>query len=288
MKNSAQPRFFYLIPFTLLLLFITACDVLPQVPTITPTRRFTAPTLAPSPEVLIQNSDEIYGDTIRDGQSNPTAAALPVNAPLPPIQSGGISETGAQPIQIFMEDASIVTGNLYQSGSTDNRSPGILILAQSLEAWGSLPADLFNAGYTVLIVNLPDILRAEDMNVLLTSLAEAGSVDPSRIAVIGAENTADMAIFGCAIYEICDAVIMLSPQSRGAILNVLPNFNPRPMFIAVALNDAESYATASSIATSFAEGSRFVEQSTGTGTGLLTLNSELGVMIIDWLSTVWT
>ncbi len=279
-------RRIYLFAFTFALM-LTACDALPQIPTITPTRRFTDVTLAPSPEVLIQNSDELYGDDIRDGQSNPTAAALPVNAPLPPLQSGGLSETGAQAVQIFMPDGTSLNGDLYESGSSDNRSAGILILAQSLESWGSLPADLFNTGYTVLVMNLPDILRAEDMDVLLTSLSENGSVDPGRIAVIGAEQTADMAILGCAIYEICDAVIMLSPQSRGAILNVLPNFNPRPMFIAAALNDAESYTTASSVATSFSENSRFVEQSTGTGTGLLTLNSELSVMMIDWLSIVW-
>ena len=280
-------RRIYLLPFTFALI-LTACDVLPQVPTITPTRRFTDVTLAPSPEVLIQNSDELYGDDIRDGQSNPTAAALPVDAPLPPLQSGGISEAGARVVQIFMEDGSILTGDLYESGSSDNRSVGILILAQEIVSWGSLPADLFNAGYTVLVLDLPDILRAEDMDVLLTSLSENGAVDPARIAVIGAEQSADMAILGCAIYEICDAVVMLSPQSRGAILNILPNFNPRPMFVAVALNDAESYATASSIATSFAEGSRFVEQSAGSGTGLLNLNSELSAMIIDWLSTVWS
>jgi hypothetical protein len=275
----------YLLLFTLLLL-LSACDALPQVPTLTPTRRFTAATLAPSPEVVIQNSDELYGE-ITDGQSNATAASLPVGAALPPLESGGVSDTGAQPIEIVLEDGSALTGDLYEHGSSDNRTAGILIIGQAVETWGSLPSELYNAGYTVLVIDLPDILRAEDMDVLLRSLSENGSVDPARIAAIGAEQSADMAIFGCAVYEICDAVVMLSPQSRDAILNVLPNFNPRPMFIAASLNDANSYAAASSIATSFSAGSRFIEQSTGSGTGLLTLNSELSIMIIDWLSTVW-
>ena len=273
-----------LLPFALLLL--SACNVLPEPIEPTATRRFSAPTLAPSPEVAIQNSEDIYG-TVTDGQSNPTAAALPVDAALPPLQSGLASDGGAQPIQIFLVDGSSVTGDLYEQVASEGRSAGILILGQDVTAWGSLPSDLFNAGYTVLVIDLPNVLRAEDMDVLLTSLSENGSTDPARLVAMGAEETADMALLGCAIYPICDAVVMLSPQSRGTILNVLPNFNPRPMFIAASLNDAESYATASSVATSFAEGSQFIEQSTGSGTGLLTLNSELSNFIITWLGTVW-
>ena len=270
-----------------LCVIISACNVLPQQIEPTATRRFSAPTLAPSPEVVIQNSDEIYGD-ITDGQSNPTAAALPVDAALPPLQSGITSDSGARPIQIFLENGIAVTGDLYQQSASEHRSAGVLILGRGITAWGSLPSDLFSAGYTVLVLNLPDVLLAEDMDVLLTSLSENGSVDPARLVAIGAEETADMALLGCTIYPICDAVVMLSPQSRSAILNVLPSFNPRPMFIAASLNDAESYATASSIATSFADGSQFIEQSTGTGTGLLTLNSELSNFIITWLGTVWS
>ncbi|GAB5494001.1 MAG: hypothetical protein Phog2KO_42160 [Phototrophicaceae bacterium] len=281
MKN-ANITFYCLIVF-----IISACNVLPQQIEPTATRRFSAPTLAPSPEVVIQNSDEIYGD-ITDGQSNPTAAALPVDAALPPLQSGITSDSGARPIQIFLENGTEITGDLYQQSASDTRSAGVLILGRDVTAWGSLPSELFSAGYTVLVLNLPDVLLAEDMDVLLTSLSENGSVDPARLVAIGAEETADMALLGCTIYPICDAVVMLSPQSRGAILNVLPSFNPRPMFIAASLNDAESYATASSIATSFADGSQFIEQSTGTGTGLLTLNSELSNFIITWLGTVWS
>lgn len=283
-KRNQALSTFALIPLTLI--FLTACNILPEQIEPTATRRFSAPTLAPSPEVVIQNSDDIYGN-VTDGQSNPTAASLPVDSALPPLQSGITSDSGAQPIQIFLADGSAITGDLYEQSASETRVPGILIIGQDVTAWGSLPSELFNAGYTVLVIDLPELLRAEDMDVLLTSLSENGSVDPARLVAIGAEASADMALLGCAIYPICDAVVMLSPQSRGAILNVLPNFNPRPMFIAASLNDAESYATASSVATSFADGSRFVEQSTGSGTGLLTLNSELSNFIITWLGMLW-
>ncbi|MEO1290159.1 MAG: hypothetical protein AAFV93_20600 [Chloroflexota bacterium] len=273
--------------FFSLSIFVTACDVLPQVPTVTPTRRFTASTLEPSPEVLIQNSDELYGDDVRDGQSNPTAAALPVDAPLPPLQSGSISETGAQPIQIFLNDQIILTGDIYVRGSTDDRVAGILILAEDIPAWGSLPAELFDAGYTVLVVQIPIPFLAENLDTLLRSLSENGSVDPARLAVIGAQSSADTALLGCAIFEICDAVVLLSPQNRDALLNVLPNYNPRPMFLVASTADATSFATASSLATSFAEGSQYIEQPTGTGTGLLTLNSNLSGALVNWFTTVW-
>lgn len=286
MRIRPVTQSFYRLPFALFLL-LTACNVLPQAPEPTSTRNFTAPTIAPSPTVQILNSDEIYGDNIVDGQSNATAAALPVDAPLPPVQAGITGESGAQVVQIFLEDGSSVMGELYEQGDSDNRVAGILIIGQEIDGWASLASDLFNAGYTVLVIDLPENPRAEIMDTLLTSLSENGTVDPARIAAIGAEASADFAFLGCTIYEICDAVVMLSPQSRNAILNVLPNYNPRPLFLAASLNDAESYATAASIATSFADGSRFVEQSTGTGTGLLALNSELSNFVITWLATVW-
>lgn len=270
----------------LLSLLLTACDALPQMATITPTRRFSAATLAPSPEVLIQNSDEIYGDSVRDGQSNPTAAALPVDAPLPPLQSGGVSDTGARPIQVVVNEQLTVIGDLYVRGSTDNRVAGILILAEEVASWGSLPSQLFEGGYTVLVIDTPSPFLAENLDVLLRSLSENGSIDPARMAIIGAQETADTALLGCAIFEICDAVVMLSPQNRDALLNVLPNYNPRPMLLVASTSDAISFATASSLATSFAEGSQYIEQPTGVGTGLLTLNSNLGTAVINWLDTV--
>jgi len=273
--------------FVILMLILTACNALPQPIEPTLTRNFTAATLPASPTVAIRNSDEIYGDTILDGQSNPTAAALPVDAPLPPVAAGIAGETGAQTVQIVVEDGTTLIGELYEDTTRENRVPGLLIVGDDVQVWNSLALGLFDAGYTVLVIALPQNPRAELLDTLLTSLSENGTVDPARIAVIGAENFADFAFLGCTIYEICDAVVMLSPQNRDAILNVLPNYNPRPLFLAASQNDANSYATASSIATSFADGSRFVEQSTGSGTGLLALNSELSNFIITWLGTVW-
>jgi hypothetical protein len=266
--------------FPLILLILTAC--LPAAPEATATRRFTAP----SPTVNIQTSDEIYGDSIRDGQNDPTAAALPRDSALPPLDTGSISETGAMMVDLFLSDGTALNAYLYQP-NTEGRGAGVMLIGEALDAWGSLPNDLQAAGFTALVVELPTLLRAEDMDSLLLSFSENGTVDPSKIAVLGSMAGADMALFGCAVYPLCDAVVLLSPQSRDSLLNVLPNFNPRPMLVIVGQSDEESYAAAIGLAASFAEGSQLLEQSSGRGAGLLALNSNLNPAIVAWLQGVW-
>jgi hypothetical protein len=269
-----------------IILLVSACSILPQAPTVTPVRNLSAPTLAASPTVPIRTSDEIYGDTILDGQSNPTAQALPVDAPLPPLQSGTMSEAGAVSVQLVLEDGQFVLGDLYENPEV-GRVAGILLLARDKFTWGRLPVELLSAGFTVLVVELPPVARAVDMDVLLTSLSEEGTVDPARIAVIGASEGADMALLGCAVYLICDALVLLSPQNGESLVNVLPNFNPRPMLVISARNDSESYAAATILSSRFAEGSQFMQAATGRGTGLLALNSELNGAIVEWLRRAW-
>jgi hypothetical protein len=270
--------------FSLLLLILTAC--LPALPEATATRRFTAPTLEPSPTVPIRTSDEIYGNTINDGQNDPTAAALPRDSALPPLDTGNTSETGAMMVDMLLSDGTSLNAYLYQP-TREGRGAGILLIGEALDAWGSLPTDLQGAGFTALVVELPANLPAEEMDSLLVSFSENGTVDPSRIAVIGSMAGADMALLGCAIYPLCDGLVLLSPQSRDSLLNVLPNFNPRPMLVIVGRSDELSYPAATGLANNFAEGSQLLEQSSGRGAGLLALNSELNAAIVIWLQGVW-
>lgn len=266
----------------ILLIFLAACSAAPEA---SPTHRFTAPTLAPSPTMDFQNSDELYGD-ITDGQNSATAAALPRDSALPPLDTGEMSVSGAMMVELFLADGQTINAYLYQP-TGEGRGAGIMLIGEALDAWGTLPTDLQAAGFTALVVELPTLLRAEDMDALLVSFSENGTVDPSRIAVIGSMAGADMALLGCAVYPLCDAVVLLSPQNHDALLNVLPNFSPRPMLVIVGQSDEASYATATGLATSFAEGSQLLEQTSGRGAGLLALNSSLNDSIIAWLETVW-
>jgi hypothetical protein len=266
----------------LLLIILAACTPAPEA---SPTHRFTAPTLAPSPTVDFQNSDELYGE-ITDGQNSATAAALPRDSALPPLDTGEISASGAMMAELILDDGTVLNAYLYQP-NTEGRGAGIMLIGEALDAWGSLPVDLQTAGFTALVVELPAVLRAEDMDSLLVSFSENGTVDPSRIAVIGSMQGADMALMGCAIYPLCDAVVLLSPQNRDTLLNILPNFNPRPMLVIVGQSDESSYGTALGLASSFAEGSQLLEQASGRGAGLLALNTSLNDAIITWLQSLW-
>lgn len=265
----------------LVLLLLSACLPVAEVP---PTRELTGPTLAPSPTVAIRNSDELYGAST-DGQNNATAASLPRDSALPPLDTGETAG-GAMIVELFLSDGQTINAYLYQPNS-EGRGEGVMLIGEALDAWGMLPNDLQAAGFTALVLQLPSVLRAEDMDALLVSFSENGTVDPSRIAVIGSMAGADMALMGCAVYPLCDAVVLFSPQSRDTLLNVLPNFNPRPMLVIVGQSDESSYAAATGLAQNFAEGSQFLEQSSGRGAGLLALNSSLNGAIVEWLQSVW-
>lgn len=263
---------------------LAGCGVLPQAATATPTRDFGGATVVPSPTVQIRNSDELYGsDNPSGGQNNPTAAALPNEGAMPPLPSGTQAANGASRVQLVLEQGAIITGELYSPAGQIERSPGVLLLGRDPAAWQTLPADLLAEGFTVLNVASGSLQGTSDLDVLLTSLSEAGNVDPGRIAIIGADEAADTALLGCVSYAICDVVVLLSPQSQQTLLNVLPNYNPRPLFVAAAQNDITGFNTAAALARSFADGSRFVQLATGRGTTLLSLNSTLSQQIATWL-----
>lgn len=272
----------------LMLTVVSACAALPQPPTPTPTREFGAPTIVPSPTVRIQTSDELYGSNADDGQNSATAAALPNSGSLPPLQLGTREPGGAESVQIIMSDGDIVVGDLYEPVEALVRVPGVLLLAQDRLAWDVLPAQLLTAGYTVLVAELPPSPRAEDVDVLLTSLSENGTVDPARIAVIGAEQGADLALLGCATVPICDALVLLTPQNRGTLLNVIPNYNPRPLLVAVAESDAEASTTASALLSLAAGGSELLQYPSGSGQRLITQNADATQRILTWLQAVLT
>ncbi len=264
-----------------IVIFLVGCVPQDAAPAATP-----SPSFAASPTVQIRNSDELYGGSAADGQNNPTAAALPNSGSLPPQQVGTSQIGEAQTVEIVLPSSQVVQGDLSLAGDTVNRVPGVLLLNADRSTWGELPRQLQAAGYTVLLVDSTP-LATEDLETLLESLSETGAVDPGRIAVIGAESGADLALLGCTIYPICDAAVLLSPRSQETLVNVLPNYNPRPLLVVAAQNDAEGFGTAAALARSFADGSQFVEMASGSGTGLLALNSNLARDIITWLDEIF-
>ena len=284
----------YRFGFLIVLGFVlVGCDVL-DVPTPTPTQPLSGPTLEASPTVQIFTSEELYPGNAEAG-FNPTTSSLPARAALPPLAIGTREPGGALTVEIVVADDVILLGDLYARGDlptvanadgseTLQRQPGILILASLRSEWGNFPAFLSSQGATVLVVEMRQPPVAADMDALLTSLSESGTVDPGRIGVIGAGTGADMALMGCAVTPICAATVLLSPQGRDTLANVVASYNPRPLFIAAATDDATSFAAAQAVALS-ASNARFEQFTTGRGPTLLSLYPELPDQIVEWLLT---
>lgn len=263
----------------LALALLTGCD--PQVPPPTPTRALSAPTLAPSAQPFLGPPSEIPPDVIEaSGQSDPTAAALPAQAALPPLAIGTPGQD-AQPVEITADDGVLLPAVLYQH--TELRMPGILILGVDLGGWGEFPGQLKSAGFTVLVAALREGAGAADVRVMLEALT-SGMADPGRIAVIGASEGADLALVGCAATPVCDAAVLLSPLRQQPLLDALSLFNPRPLLQVVTQEDAESFSTAQALDAA-ASGDRLLQAvgNAGRGTAILLNRPDAGALIIQWL-----
>jgi len=263
--------------FTLLgALFLVACE--PAEPlTPTRTRTLTGPTIAASPTVLpLIPTDPAEGYY---GQNDPTAAALPGSGELPPLPVGGF-EAGGQVVQITAEDGGLINGILYQSGLV--RQPGILLLATDYANWGSFPAKLAEAGFTVLSVTMRPDSGIADVSVLLRALS-SGEADPGRLGMMGAGSAADTAFLGCAAEMLCDTVVLLSPTQHDVLLAALPTYNPRALFTAASREDTFAYATAQDLASAATGESVFQPfENAGSGIALVQNQPDLGDAIIQW------
>lgn len=264
---------------------LAACNGV-ETPTVESTPTLSGPTLAPSPTIHIRTSDDLYGDGQSGiGQNNLTAAALPNVGGMPPILSGTREPgTGAEVVQVVADDGQMLEARLYQRDG--GRRPGVLLLAASGVSWGTLPQDLLSNNFTVMAMDLRPAAGTSDVFVTLLALSELATVNSSQLAVIGAAQGADLAILGCVtsrIPDLCDMTVVLSPLSRDTLLNVMPDYNPRPLMVVAARDDVEAYPAALALAQAATGPSTFLEYDTGQGAALLTLNPGLSSEIANWL-----
>lgn len=266
------------------LLFLTlftlaACDS--PLPTPIPTRALSAPTLAPSPEILPLIPEVDPAQTGGLGQSDPTAAALPAGAELPPLPVGTRDLASAfQTVQVTIASG-ILEGDLY-TPSADLRVPGVILLAADRAAWLDFPLRLRDAGLTVLSITYntgdPSAFAS-----LVQTLIQVGTVDPTRIAVVAADSASRAALDGCGADALCDAAALLNPQE--VTTDVVLRFNPRPLLIAAPASDtaaAEALRPAVS-------GDAFFLYIPGSFSGgqALALGTP-GAQMIEWLLGRWT
>ena len=264
----------------LLILALTACVPSQARETLTPTRGLSAPALQASPSPVILSSDELYKDDgAFIGQSNPTVAALPVDGDLPPVRVGDSGNV----VDVVLEDGSILFGDLYQNGT--ERLPGILLVGSDRASWGTLPLELQTAGFTVLVMETGLIPQAQQVETMLRTFINVGTVDPSRIGVIGEAQGADIVMLACAVNELCDVIALLSPLSRDTLLNVIPSYGTRPILVASSNQDSEAYPTALMLSQTAQGATRFIETSAGRGSGLMQFKPDLSSELVTWFKT---
>jgi hypothetical protein len=266
----------------LALVLLVACDDTGGGATAVSLRTLTGPTIAPSATFYPQPPTPLSFDDLDNGQNDPTAAALPAEAVLPPLAVGTpVLGSSEQHIQITAADGTALDGDLYQSG--DVRMPGVLMLAEDRTAWGDFPKKIHDAGFTVLVVNIRRVAPASDFTVMLQSLS-SGEADPARLAVIGADSGADTALLGCADDLLCDALVLLSPSGNEALLSAMSRFNPRPVFLSASEDDTLSFDMVQRLQTA-ATGNVFFQPftSAGHGTDMLVSRADLSDLIIQWL-----
>lgn len=251
-------------------------------PTPAPTRApLSGPTTAPTSNPFLGPPTEPPANSAATGpgQNNPTAAALPNQAALPPLAVGAANGV-EQTVELAAPDGALLTGALL--AHTEARVPGVLLLGPDRLSWGDFPDQLYAAGFTVLVMQPRADTALADFPALLDALT-SGIADPARIAVIGAGTGADITLRGCAAAPACAAAALLSPLDAG-LASILFQYNPRPLFLAASAEDQESFAIASELDAN-ATGAKFLlplEQA-GQGTAILQNRPDAGERLIEWL-----
>lgn len=261
----------------LIVLVLAACDN--EIPTPIPTRTISGPTTAPS---AVFYPDMPTPEGYNPGVSDPTVMAFPRDADLPPLVVG--TGTGIETISLTAGDGTLLPGDLYASTSVE-RVPGVLLIAPNRSAWGDLPLQLAGQGYTVLSMDHRDGAPLGDAITMLQGIANAPTVDPSRIAVIAAEDAADLALVACAGDMLCDVLALISPMEAEGV-GFLTSYLPRPLLIAAAGDDA-SYVIASQLVQSAPNQIEWMPiPGSGRGASLATVDPGLAMALIELVRRV--
>lgn len=266
-----------------LALLLAACAE--AAPTLTPTHALSGPTLEPSPTFVLTTRGDRPAEPVYEGQNNPTAAALAPGAAMPPFEiNRPPSDDPGRVVEITAEDGTLLQGELYVN--TAVLAPGVLLLADEGTSWGDFPDRLYEGGYTVLVMPVRPANALSDFHVMLQTLIN-GVADPARLGVVGAGGGANVALLGCASDMLCDAVALLSPLPDPALLDAMPQINPRPMLLTASQEDTEAFTTIQELQAA-ATGEVLFQpfNRAGAGTGLLQNRPDLGDLIVSWLKLV--
>jgi pimeloyl-ACP methyl ester carboxylesterase len=221
----------------ILLPALAACDAEPPTPTPKPT---IANAVAPTAEI------------------DPVLPTPPGNTPIARLEfTPGFNYTVSPPaatapsqaLNIPLSDA-VLSATYYRSSA---KEPGTVILLHGANhdstIWLDVPVRLQSAGLNVIALDLrgagrssgqADWARAEaDMSDVLEYLRGLKIFDANRVAYVGLEGGAAVAISACAADSVCRGVVAISPKAAGKIeLNkVIPALGKRPLLLIGAENE---------------------------------------------------
>ena len=183
---------------------------------------------------------------------------------------------------MLLDERTIIHGELYHhSGQLE---PAILILGADISAWRMLPLQLSQAGFVVLVLQTGPLTPARQVETMLQSLIAIRGVDAGAIGLIGEARSADIAMLGCAVNTLCDALALLSPTSRDTLLNMIASIGERPLWLSASRSDAESHAAALALSQAAQGQVRFVEVDHGRGADLLSAEPDLADQLAVWFA----
>ena len=245
-------------------------------PTSAPTAA-AAPRVMPTPTDFVLSTEALYRDDLRHlGVTTADLASLPAGAILPPAPSAD-SERG---VSLLLDNHTSIAGELYrQSGQPE---PALMLLGAEISAWGSLPHQLSAAGFVVLVLQTDPLMPARQVDTMLQSLIAIPGVNAGAIGLIGEAQSADLAMLGCSVNSLCDALALFSPTSRATLLNMLPSYGKRPLWLAAGKSDSQSHAAALALYQGLRGQAQFVELDNGRGVDLLRAEPGLADQLVDW------
>lgn len=277
--NFWRGRCFLHLLFAVALSMLVGCGLSPDWPQA-PIATATAVSISVPPNsAFIPSVEAQYTDNTRHiGVTSYSFASLPAGAILPPAPSGA-SERG---VTILLDAKTTIPGELYRRGAQPE--PAILILGAEISAWGSLPQQLSHAGFVVLALQIGPTTPASQVDLMLQSLIAIPGVNAGAIGIVGEARSADLAMLACSVNTLCDALALFSPISRDTLLNMLPSFGARPLWLAASSHDSESYAAGLALSLAASGPAQFIEAAGGRGAEMLMVQSDLADRLVAFFA----
>ena len=269
---------FFIIMLAAIAGMLGGCGLSPDwQPTAAPTAAVSR--LVPTPTEFILRTEALYRDDLRHRSVTTfDLASLPAGAILPPAPYGE-SDRG---VSLLLDNGTIIVGELYRQSSQP--APAIMILGAELSAWRSLPQQLSAASFVVLVLQTDPLMPARQVETMLQSLIAIPGVNAGAIGLIGEARSADLAMLGCSVNSLCDALALFSPTSRATLMNMLPSYGERPLWLAVGRNDSQSHAAALALAQGLRGQAQLIELDQGRGADLLRIAPGLEKQLVDWFA----